>query len=733
MATRLPILKQKYFWIIVLLVVTPVLIFPLISVASPAMNQYLLPANPLGNLSGGPSTGPNSIVAGSDGNVWFAEQYANRIGKINPATHAISEYDLQRSSSGSTTLPSSIVAGPDGNLWFAQSNGPDTYGDIGKITPSGTIKEYPVTSSVPYPHSLAFGPDGNIWYTTGSSGIGVMDTNGNMLHSYATASYASSSVSRGICAGPDGNMWFADGYNTIAKINPSTGAISTYGASLPQPMSLVSGPGGNVWFAGAGSFLNKIDPNTHVVTTYNIPVPPRTATISQYGGPFVLGVGPDGNLWYPLPAYGVGTYNVSSGTFAEYEAHDYGSGPSGDAVGNGPDGNIWFTSFTNEPTVGDVVINTGGGTSSNVAPSFTSAKSVSVASGSSLDFMVTTTGMPAASISVSGSLPSGITFKNNGNGTATLSGSAKVSSTETVDLKFTATNAAGSTTQSFTLTIATAGDCKTVPATNNSTSSCSATAPGQVGTESATSSYPVPVALNAKDVEVANIGHGNTEAVVAPGLDLSSKDYTVPAKQILYDDGTLGAVTVNGGGTIKGSGDIAHDLIVSKGATLAPGHSPGCINAGGLLLYGTYQAQIGGTSGCAAYDQVNIAGQSVIEGTLQVASANGFVPTTGQEYTVLDSKSISGQFQGQPEGSSLSSQGVTYQISYKNAAVVLKVLSVDGDIQSTATPAINARLADVALPFLISKLGIEFAIFAVGSTLLLGVAIVYEKQKERQG
>ena len=71
-------------------------------------------------------------------------------------------------------------------------------------------------------------------------------------------------------------------------------------------------------------------------------------------------------------------------------------------------------------------------------PAFTSANSITFTVGTPGSFMVTATGMPLPTISESGTLPSGVTFNDNGNGTATLQGTPATSGTFT--LTFTASN-----------------------------------------------------------------------------------------------------------------------------------------------------------------------------------------------------------------------------------------------------------------------------------------------------
>ncbi len=87
----------------------------------------------------------------------------------------------------------------------------------------------------------------------------------------------------------------------------------------------------------------------------------------------------------------------------------------------------------------------------NQAPTITSSGSVTLQSGSAGTFTVTTTGSPFPSLSVSGNLPSGITFTDNKNGTATMAGTT--TSTGNFPLTLTSTSAAGTTTQSFSLIV----------------------------------------------------------------------------------------------------------------------------------------------------------------------------------------------------------------------------------------------------------------------------------------
>jgi hypothetical protein len=88
-------------------------------------------------------------------------------------------------------------------------------------------------------------------------------------------------------------------------------------------------------------------------------------------------------------------------------------------------------------------------------PAITSANHVTFAVGSAGTFTVTThVGFPTATtLTEAGALPSGVTFTDNGDGTATLAGTPAAGTGGSYSLTFTATNTAGHTDQAFTLTV----------------------------------------------------------------------------------------------------------------------------------------------------------------------------------------------------------------------------------------------------------------------------------------
>jgi YVTN family beta-propeller protein len=87
------------------------------------------------------------------------------------------------------------------------------------------------------------------------------------------------------------------------------------------------------------------------------------------------------------------------------------------------------------------------------APGFTSGTAATAAFGSPLRFTVTTSGNPVPSITRRGRMPSGLTFTDNRDGTATISGSPANGAAGRYPLTLTARNKLGTATQAFTLTV----------------------------------------------------------------------------------------------------------------------------------------------------------------------------------------------------------------------------------------------------------------------------------------
>src|SRR5712692_3928486 len=92
---------------------------------------------------------PTAIVAGPDGNLWFTDEGTESIGRITP-TGTVKEFPI----STRLAMPQYITVGPDGNLWFTEFFGQK----IGRITPAGVITEFSIPTQLPEPDGITAGP-----------------------------------------------------------------------------------------------------------------------------------------------------------------------------------------------------------------------------------------------------------------------------------------------------------------------------------------------------------------------------------------------------------------------------------------------------------------------------------------------------------------------------------------------------------------------------------------------
>jgi streptogramin lyase len=211
---------------------------------------------------------PFGITMGPDGNMWFTQLFG-RISMITPSgTVTTFPARLQNE-------PFNIVSGPDGALWFTEDgivNGGT--GAIGRITTSGDLTEYLLptpTGNNSGAGDIAVGPDGNLWFTwvtldpaqplaTASHSVGRITPSGTITEFPVSA--GGGWPPGGIAAGPDGTLWFAQGHaNEIGQMSTS-GVLTEHPVPTAGgfPVDVTTGSDGNVWFSeGDSSKVGRVN------------------------------------------------------------------------------------------------------------------------------------------------------------------------------------------------------------------------------------------------------------------------------------------------------------------------------------------------------------------------------------------------------------------------------------------------------------------------------------------
>jgi uncharacterized delta-60 repeat protein len=291
-----------------------------------------------------PNSGPDWTVSGPDGNLWFSEVNAPRIGKITPQG-SVSEIALPISPD---QIVGQIVSGPNGNLWFsiatvnATDGTPSGAGEILEMTPAGTVVQEFTLPTVDDALCLTQGPDGNIWFADYYRGmIGRMTPAGAVTYFQAPYGIA------GIIAGPDGNLWFeGTSLPSIGRVAPD-GTITVF--PLPSGgRGLTAGPDGNLWMCAGDNEIYRISTAGQLTGNFIIPTP--------NSGDYGMAAGSDGALWFNEGAANqIGRITVA-GVITEYPIPTSNSGS--EPIASGPDGNIWFAEYYSNQ-IGELVLNHG--------------------------------------------------------------------------------------------------------------------------------------------------------------------------------------------------------------------------------------------------------------------------------------------------------------------------------------------------------------------------------------
>ncbi len=162
---------------------------------------------------------------------------------------------------------------------------------------------------------------------------------------------------------------------------------------------------------------------------------------------------------------------------------------------------------------------------------------------------------------------------------------------------------------------------------------------------------------------------------------------TVDAGTLVVNGSIAGGVVVNTTGTLGGTGVVDGAVTANSGSTLAPGASAGKLKVGSLAMQdgSTLTMEIGGLTAGSQHDQLESSGALSLDGSLVVSLINGFTPTLGQTYDLLNWGTLSGAFDliTLPTLGS----GMTWNTSSLYASGVLIVTSagIPGDYNNNGT------------------------------------------------
>ncbi len=142
-------------------------------------------------------------------------------------------------------------------------------------------------------------------------------------------------------------------------------------------------------------------------------------------------------------------------------------------------------------------------------------------------------------------------------------------------------------------------------------------------------------------LDVSDSGHmtvGTCATTVNPG------EVRICVDGALYVDGTVTG-NIDNRGSLSGSGTITGNVVTSGSAS--PGTSPGRLTIIGDYTQhadGVLNIEIGGVGAGDDFDQLDVSGSVVLDGSLIVTVVNGFAPSQNDVFPIVMSGSQSGSF-----------------------------------------------------------------------------------------
>jgi virginiamycin B lyase len=198
------------------------------------------------------SSAPNELALDAQGQVWFTEFNADRLGRLDPRTGRMQHYALSAKASVQTLYPYGVTSDAQGMIWFTESG----TNRLGRLDPTtGAMRLF----AAPDPHALlmeiASDAQGSIWVTPFTPGLlfRLRPGTGTFTSYVAPVQGSERSVLYGLLVTPAGEVWVTMlAENALARLDVAAQRFLTYPIPRPnsQPLGLVMVASHTLWFTG---------------------------------------------------------------------------------------------------------------------------------------------------------------------------------------------------------------------------------------------------------------------------------------------------------------------------------------------------------------------------------------------------------------------------------------------------------------------------------------------------
>lgn len=206
-------------------------------------------------------------VEAPGGTLWWVGQWLDILGRLDPETGAMEEFDLPAGA-----RPHSVNIAPDGAAWYTGNRN----ATLGRFDPvSGGITEFPMPHPDALdPHTAEFDSNGMLWFSLQRSNmIGRLDPETGEVQ--LAESPRAGSRPYGLKVAADGTVWVScNGANCLLRIEPETMGITE--VPLPGAGTTVRrldiDDAGIVWWVNSGlGRLGRYDPETGAINEWDSP------------------------------------------------------------------------------------------------------------------------------------------------------------------------------------------------------------------------------------------------------------------------------------------------------------------------------------------------------------------------------------------------------------------------------------------------------------------------------
>ncbi len=250
----------------------------------------------------GPSRMPFSAAPDKNGYLWIPNfGAANKITRLDPKTGEMQDFPVPNI--GTAGIHSAVPA-PDGSVWLAEQGS----NKVGRWDPdTQQITEYQ-DNGKGSKHTIRIDRSGNVWST--GSPLSKFDPETKKFTRFEEVK-----DSYDVRQDANGDIWFTRLFGSkIGKIDEKTMKVTQWDSPTPGggPRRMEIAPDGIIWFDefNAGK-MARFDPKTQNFKEYTLPGPDPT--------PYALGFDADGYLWYNSHDMDViGRFDTKTGKVIEY-------------------------------------------------------------------------------------------------------------------------------------------------------------------------------------------------------------------------------------------------------------------------------------------------------------------------------------------------------------------------------------------------------------------------------